>query len=54
VEWLANAFKEVAWPILPTLQMGGGRRLLAKGIKDAPENAKLAVVRERLGDAYSG
>lgn len=53
-EWLAKAFKEVAWPIPPYLQMGGFLSPLAKGIKDAPENAKLAVVREGLGDTYSG
>ena len=52
-EWLANAFKEVDWPIPPYLQLGGFLSPLAKAIKDAPADAKLAVVRERLGNAYS-
>jgi hypothetical protein len=52
-EWLANAFKEVDWPIPPYLQLGGFLSPLAKAIKDAPADAKLAVVRERLGTAYS-
>ena len=52
-EWLANAFKEVDWPIPPYLQLGGLLSPLAKAIKDAPEDAKLAIVCERLGNAYS-
>src|SRR6202050_978127 len=52
-EWLANAFKEVDWPIPPYLQLGGFLSPLAKAIKDAPEAAKLAIACQRLGNAYS-
>lgn len=52
-EWLANAFREVDWPIPPYLQLGGFLSPLAKAIKDASEDAKLGIVCERLGSAYS-
>jgi hypothetical protein len=52
-EWLANAFKEVDWPIPPYLQLGGFLSPLAKAIKDAPKDAKLTIICERLGGAYS-
>jgi len=54
-QWLADAFKEVDWPIPPYMQLGGFLSPLAKAIKDAPsQDAKLAVIRERLGGAYTG
>lgn len=54
-QYLADAFKEVDWPIPPYLQLGGFLSPLAKAIKDAPtQDAKLAIVRERLADAYNG
>jgi hypothetical protein len=54
-QWLADAFKEVDWPIPPYLQLGGFLSPLAKAIKDAPtQDAKLAVVREKLAGAYTG
>ena len=44
-QWLADAFKEVDWPIPPYLQLGGFLSPLAKAIKDAPTlDAKLAIV----------
>lgn len=52
-EWLANAFREVDWPIPPYLQLGGFLVPLAKAIKEAPQDEKLEVVRERLSAAYS-
>ena len=52
-EWLANAFREVDWPISPYLQLGGFLSPLAKAIKDATKDEKLDIVRERLGNAYS-
>jgi hypothetical protein len=55
MEYLANAFKEVDWPIPPYLYLGGFLSPLAKAIKDAPtQDAKLAIVRERLAGAYTG
>ncbi len=51
-EWLANAFKEVDWPIPPYLQLGGFLSPLAKAVKDAPQDAKLEIIRERLSRAY--
>jgi|SRR5581483_319167 len=54
-QWLAHAFKEVDWPIPPYLQLGGFLSSLARAIKDAStQDAKLAIVRERLADAYTG
>jgi hypothetical protein len=50
--WLANAFKEVDWPIPPYLRLGF-LSPLARAIKDAPVGAKLAIVCEHLGHAYS-
>jgi hypothetical protein len=35
VQWLADAFKEVDWPIPPYLQLGGFLSSLARAIKDA-------------------
>jgi hypothetical protein len=53
-QYLANAFKEVDWPIPPYLQLGGFLSPLAKAIKDAATaDAKLAIVRERLSGAYN-
>ena len=52
-EWLANAFREVDWPIPPYLQLGGFLVPLAKAIKEAPQDAKLEIVRERLSGAYN-
>jgi hypothetical protein len=53
-QYLANAFKEVDWPIPPYLQLGGFLSPLAKAIKDAvTADAKLTVVRERLSGAYN-
>jgi hypothetical protein len=52
-EWLANAFKEVDWPIPPYLQLGGFLSPLAKAIKGATKDAKLEIVRDWLGSAYS-
>ncbi len=51
-EWLANAFKEVDWPIPPYLQLGF-LSPLAKAVKDAPSDAKLKIMGEGLGNAYS-
>lgn len=51
-EWLADAFREVDWPIPPYLQLGGFLVPLAKAVKDAPLDAKLEVMRERLSGAY--
>lgn len=47
-EWLAGAFREIDRPISPYLQLGGFLYPLAKAIKDAPQEAKLEVVREQL------
>jgi hypothetical protein len=53
-QYLANAFKEVDWPIPPYLQLGGFLSPLAKAIKDAATaDAKLTIVRERLSGAYN-
>lgn len=51
-EYLANAFKEVDWPIPPYLRLGF-LSPLAKAIKDAPQNAKLAIMGEKLAGAYT-
>jgi hypothetical protein len=51
-EYLANAFKEVDWPIPPYLNLGF-LTPLAKAIKDAPKDAKPAIVREKLAGAYT-
>jgi hypothetical protein len=54
-QWLADAFKEVDWPIPPYLPLGGFLSPLAKAIKDAStQDAKLAVIRVRLAGAYTG
>jgi hypothetical protein len=51
---LADAFKEVDWPIPPYLQLGGFLSPLAKAMRDAAtQDAKLAIVRERLSGAYN-
>jgi hypothetical protein len=52
-EWLANAFREVDWPIPPYLPLGGFLCPLAKAVKEAPPTAKLEIMRERLGSAYT-
>ena len=52
-EWLSDAFREVDWPIPPYLQLGGFLYPLAKAIKDAPQEAKLDVVRGHLSRAYN-
>lgn len=46
-------FAEADWPFPPYLQLGGFLSPLAKAVKDAPKNAKLEIMRERLGSAYS-
>lgn len=51
-EWLATAFREVDWPIPPYLQLGAFLSPLAKAVKDAPQDAKLEIMRERLSSAY--
>lgn len=54
-QYLADAFKQVDWPIPPYLPLGEFLSPLAAAIKDAPtQDAKLAIVRERLASAYSG
>ncbi len=52
-QWLADAFKEVDWPIPAYLQLGGFLSPLAKAIKDAPQEKKLEVVHDHLLQAYS-
>jgi hypothetical protein len=52
-EYLANAFKEVDWPIPPYLKLGEFLSPLAKAIKDAPQDAKLTIMREKLAGAYT-
>jgi hypothetical protein len=51
-EYMANAFKEVDWPIPPYLNLEF-LAPLAKAIKDAPLGAKPAIVREKLAGAYT-
>jgi hypothetical protein len=51
-EWLANAFKEVDWPIPPYLTTAFLNQL-AKRVKDAPPDAKLEVMRTTLAHAYT-
>jgi hypothetical protein len=51
-EYLASAFKQVDWPIPPYLNLGF-LSPLAKAIKDAPQDAKLAIIREKLAGAYT-
>ena len=54
-QYLADAFKEVDWPIPPYLQLGDFLSPLAGAVKRAPtQDAKLAIVRERLAGAYTG
>ena len=54
-QYLADAFKEVDWPIPPYLPLGDFLSPLAGAIKHAPtQDAKLAIVRERLAGAYTG
>ena len=53
-QWLADAFKQVDWPIPPYMQLGGFMVPLARAIYDAPSvDAKIAVVRGKLADAYT-
>jgi hypothetical protein len=51
-EYLASAFKQVDWPIPPYLSLGF-LSPLAKAIKDAPQGAKLAIMRENLAGVYT-
>jgi len=51
-EYLADAFKQVDWPIPPYLTLGFLSPLV-KAIKDAPQDAKLAIMREKLAGAYT-
>ena len=51
-EWLATAFREVDWPIPPYLELGF-LTPLAKSVRDAPQDAKLAIMRGHLAGAYS-
>jgi hypothetical protein len=51
-EYLASAFKQVDWPIPPYLTLGF-LGPLAKAINDAPEDEKLAIMREKLAGAYT-
>jgi len=54
-QYLADAFKEVDWPIPPYLPLGDFLSPLAAAIRRAPtQDAKLAIVRERLAGAYTG
>jgi hypothetical protein len=54
-QYLADAFKEVDWPIPPYLPLGDFLSPLAGAIKSAPtRDDKFAIVRERLAGAYSG
>lgn len=54
-QWLANAFRQVDWPIPPYLALGGFLVPLARAILEAPtQDAKLAIVREQLAGAYTG
>lgn len=46
-EYLADAFRQVDWPIPPYLNLGF-LSPLAKAIKDAPQDGKLAIMREQL------
>lgn len=51
---VADAFKQVDWPIPPYLQLGGFLSPLAAAIENAlTQDAKLAIVRERLSGAYT-
>jgi hypothetical protein len=53
-QWLADAFREVDWPIPPYLPLGDFLSPLARAIKDAPtQDAKIAVIRGKLADAYT-
>ena len=53
-QWLANAFKEVDWPIPPYLEIGF-LSLLARAVKDATtQDSKITIMRERLAGAYTG
>jgi hypothetical protein len=51
-EYLASAFKEVDWPIPPYVNLGF-LSPLAKAIKEAPQDAKLPIMREKLGGVYT-
>jgi hypothetical protein len=51
-EYLASAFKQVDWPIPPYLNLEF-LSPLAKAIKDAPQDAKLAIICEKLAGAYT-
>lgn len=50
-EYMADAFKQADWPIPPYLNLGF-LGPLAKAIKDAPQDAKLRIMREKLAGAY--
>jgi hypothetical protein len=52
-QWLADAFKEVDWPIPPYMQVGGFLVPLAEAVKAAPPDGKLAIMRSRMADAYT-
>lgn len=53
-QYLADAFKEVDWPIPPYLQLGRFLSPLARDIRNAATaDAKLALMRERLSGAYN-
>lgn len=50
-QWLANAFKEVDWPIPPYLTMGFLGQT-AKAVHDAPQDQKLEIMRHAMHRAY--
>jgi hypothetical protein len=53
-QWLADAFKEVDWPIPPYMQLGEFLVPLARAIKEQPSReGKLAIMRTRMADAYT-
>jgi hypothetical protein len=50
-QWLANAFKEVDWPIPPYLRLGFLTKL-AKAIEEAPPDLKPKIMYQHLAQAY--
>jgi hypothetical protein len=52
-QWLADAFKEVDWPIPPYMQLGGFLVPLAHAVKAAPPEGKLSIMRSKMADAYT-
>lgn len=52
-EWLAKAFKEVDWPIPVYLTLGGFLVPLARAVIDAPQDAKLEIMRDGIASAYT-